>query len=115
MPRSPTIVSIFLRQPRDERFERRLARCELHLGVRRVRPRVADVLGDGRMQDARLLIDERDVAPQVGRARCRRRSCAVEPDHAVVGIEQPQQQIGDRRLAAAARPDDGEHFAGARR
>jgi hypothetical protein len=38
---------------------------------------------------------------------------AIEPHDAAVGVEQPQQQRGDRGLAAAARPDDRHGLPGA--
>ena len=74
-------------------------------------PRVADVLGDRRVEDARLLIDEHDVPPQILERhvladRDRRRRTVPSS-----GIEHAQQQVRDRRLAAAARPDDRQPLA----
>ena len=101
-----------LRQPIDETLERRLARRRHHFGVRRAGTRVADVLGDRRVQDDRLLIDERHLPPQV-RQIDGAQIVPVQADEAAVGVEEAQQQVGDRRLAAAARADDRQHFAGA--
>ena len=60
----------------------------------------------------RLLIDERDMPAEIVQ-RQRAQVVAVQTDDAAVGVEQSHQEVGDRRLAAAARPDDRQHFAGA--
>ena len=98
-------------QPRDEAVESRRARGVAHFLLGRVRPRVADVLRDGRVEDERRLIDEHDVAPQI-LERDVAQIVAVERHRALVRIEQPEQQVGDRRLAAAARADERELLAG---
>ena len=63
------------------------------------------------MEDERRLIDEHDVAPQI-LERDVAQIVAVERHGALVGIEQPEHQVGDRRLAAAARADERELLAG---
>ena len=64
-----------------KRVERRLPRRHLHLQVRRLGPRVADVLGDRGVEHEWLLIDERNVTAQIFQ-RQRAEIVAVQTDGA---------------------------------
>jgi len=89
------------RQARHEGSEAGSIGGPRHLLVAGLGARVADVLGDGRVQQRRFLLDEHDVPADVLEPQ-RAQVVAVEADDPVVWIEQPQQQERQRRLAAAA-------------
>ena len=63
------------------------------------------------MQQRRLLLHEDDVFPDVSEAQ-RAQIASVHAHHALVGVEQPQQQVRQGGLAAAARAHDGHRGAG---
>ena len=96
----------------DEPVQRRLMRRGGDLIVGGVRAGVADVFRDGRMEHARLLVDQRDVAPEIAEAHGAE-IVTVDAHDAGVGVEQAQQQVGNRRFTAAAAADDRQHLPGA--
>ena len=96
---------------RRRTVERRAPHRVGHFGVGGLRPRVADVLGDGRMEDARILLDQADRPPHIGEPDAsadRGRRCGPTPRS---GSSSAQQQVGERGLAAAARADDRQRLA----
>ena len=98
--------AVALRKPGDEVVDARLPRRRLHRGVRGVRARVAQVLGQRGMEDERRVLHQGDV-PAQERQRQRPQVAAVQPDRAPVRIEEPQQQVGHGRLPHPAAADDG--------
>ena len=64
------------------------------------------------MQNARSLIDDGDVTPEVFKPKAPD-VAAIETDDAGIGVQQAHGQVGDGGLAAAAWPDDGQYLAGA--
>ena len=111
MPRSPTTVSKPLRLRADE-FERvrRLGRALDRL-ARRVRHRaVGDVGGDRVVEQHDLLADERDLPAQIGEAD-RREILTVEQHAARARRVEARNQVDERGLAAARRPDERDRFA----
>ena len=97
-------------QARHELVDAGRPRRRAHLVVRRLGPRVADVVGDRGVKHERFLIDEDDVTAEIVEREILD-VVAVEPDGARVRVEQAQQQVGDRRFAAAARADQREALA----
>ena len=72
---------------------------------------VGDVLGHGRGQDDRLLQDEGDLGPQVLQAEVTQVD-ALQEHRPVHGVEEPRQEVEERRLAGTARADDGSRGPG---
>ena len=101
---------VALRQPRDELVRRRGAGRRLDLGVARLRPAEADVLARRGGEDHRLLRHQRELPPQVG-ARHLAQVDAVERDPARVRVEEAHQELEDRGLARARRPDQRHRLA----
>ena len=64
-----------------------------------------EVRADRRVEDVRVLAGERERAPDVVLPELAD-VAAAERDAALLGIEEAQQQVRDRRLAGAARPDE---------
>jgi len=77
-----------------------------HLLVRVRRRAVADVLGDGGVEELRLLRDDADVRVQ-GLERERGVVDAAEGEPPFRGVVVPEQQVDHRALAAAALADEG--------
>ena len=104
-PRSPTIV--------PDRCGRPLEKVASAGGVGRaharvvvgVRTRVADVLGHVACSSVGSCSTSTTWRRTIAQAE-RRAGRGRRAHHACIGIEQPQHQIGQRRFAAAARPDD---------
>ena len=59
-----------------------------------------------------LLVDHADEAGQLATGLERIERAAVDPDRAAVGADHTGQQVQQRGLAGAARPDDGDGLAG---
>ena len=100
-----------LRQRRQQPRQPRRAGCGQHLVVGRLGTRIADVLGDRGVEHRRLLLHQRHPRAQVAQPE-RAQVAPVEAHRPRVGVEEPQHEIDDGALPAAARADDGE--AGAR-
>ena len=77
------------RQRGDEPIESRGASGVLDLGVRRVGPRVADVVRDRRVEDERFLINQHDVAPHISQREAAQ-IVSVETDRSFAGIDEAQ-------------------------
>ena len=114
MPRSPTIVSNFCGSRSMKARARRAGR--LRAPPRPTRPAA-------RSECSRRRTRARGTAParRVRRDGASRRAAdrpqiaAIDPHAPLVGIDQPQQQVRNRRLAAAARSDDRQRFTRLRR
>ena len=112
MPRSPTIVSKPRRLLADEIERVRRRGGALDRLARRVRHRaVGDVRGDRVVEQHDLLRDERDLPAQVGQPDLGQ-VAAVEQHPAAGRRVEPGNQVDERRLAAARRPDQRHRFAG---
>ena len=70
----------------------------------RIRAAHADVLADGAVEEEGVLVDDRNVAPDLREAHIAQID-AAERDTPGIGIEEAQQQAHDGGLAAAALPD----------
>ena len=83
----------------------------LDLGVGRSGRAVCDVARDGVVEEHRVLGDHRDLLPQRGHGAVAD-VAAVEQDDALGHVEEPRDQVDQRRLAGAAQADDGHHLPG---
>ena len=72
---------------------------------------VRDVLGDGRVEQPRILRNERDAAAQAGLGDVAQVD-PVDQDRPGVDVVEPQQQVQDRALAGAARAEQAHRLAG---
>ena len=94
-PRSPTTVA-YPSGSRDTKSSMPAARAAARTSSsRRIRAGVANVFGDRGVKDERLLIDQDDVAPQVVEGEIPY-IVSVDAHGARIGVEQPEQQVGDR-------------------
>ena len=109
---------VAVRQRRDEAVRVGGAGGGLDLGVRRVQPAVADVVGQRGAEELHVLRDDGD-----GRAdtldRQRPQVVAVERDrarraagHGRIGVVEAGQEREQRRLAGPGRPDERDRLAG---
>ena len=89
------------------------ARCggALDLRLRRVRPPVGDVLGDGRAEQERVVVDDADRAAQ-RRQVDRAHVGAVDQHGALAHVVEPREQLDQRGLAGAGRADERHRRAG---
>ena len=78
---------------------------------RRVGLAERDVVGDRPREQVRLLRDHDDRAAQVLRVQ-RPQVDAVELDHAVARVVEPRDELRERRLARARRPDERDRLPG---
>src|SRR5690606_39115213 len=90
-------------QSLDEAVRLRLARRGLHLGLARARAAVADVGGDGAVQERSILRHHADRRAQAF-LRDLRDVLTVDGDAALLHVVESQQQIDQRRLARARAP-----------
>ena len=90
---------------RDPLAEAAAVESVRELGVGRLRAREGEVGTDRRVEDVRALARDRERAPHVVLAQLTHVS-AADSHPAPLGIEKAQQQVRDRRLARAARPDE---------
>ena len=91
------------RKIRDEVVERREAGRLGDFGVLGRGPPVTDVLADRRVPEERLLLHDRNPAPELGKTKLP--DVGAGPgDPAPVRIEAPQDQIRERGLPHPARP-----------
>ncbi len=81
------------------------------LFVARARPAVADVRRDGAVEEGRILRDHADRRTQA-LLRDLRDVLAVDENAALLGIEEAQQQVDDRRFARARTADQTDALAG---
>jgi len=72
---------------------------------------VGDVVADGVVEEDRLLGDHRDLAPERLEGDIADVD-AVDQDRPLPEVEEAGDQVGQGRLAAAARADDGQGLAG---
>ena len=89
----------------------RAAERRLELGVGRRRAREPEVLADRRVEHVRLLAGEREGAADV-LLPVLAHVAAGDRDAALLRVEEAQQEVRDRRLAGAARPDERDPRAG---
>src|SRR5215475_2229499 len=75
------------------------------LGFRRLRPAIADIVGDGRGEQHRLLRYNRQPAAQIVEPQLTDID-TVDPHRALLGIVEAQQQVEDRCLACPRWADD---------
>ncbi len=80
---------------------------ELHVGLLEARDPVADVLGNGPMQEQRVLGHVGDLPAQrlLGHPG---HVLPVDEDRPAVDVHEPEHQLGQRRLARARRPDEAD-------
>ena len=101
---------VALRQRPDERVDLRVLGGRLDLGVARAVAAVADVVEDRVVEQHGILRNHADGGAQ----RTLRHLADVLPvDQDPPGgrLVEPEQEPGDRRLAGARRPDDGDRLA----
>ena len=98
----PDHCLVAVRKGLDELCQPGRFRGPSHILVRRVRPHVADVFRQRRVQQHRLLLDEHDVATDLGEGEGAQ-VMPIQPHHAAIGIQEPRCERGNRRLAAPAR------------
>ena len=77
-----------------------------------VRPRVGDVARDRVGEQERVVVDDRDLAPQRRRRRPSRTSAPSISTAPGLRVIQPRQQLHERRLARAGRADERHGRAG---
>ena len=78
----------------------------------RVRTAVADVLEDRASEEEHVLLHDTDAAAQIGELDVAD-ILPVQSDAAAGGLIKARNQLAERRLAAAAGADQGQHLAGA--
>ena len=100
-----------MRARTDRRRSARAAASDLLLG--RAGVAVGDVVADRAAEQPGVLQHHADRAAQLG-ARHLRDVDAVERDRAGVDLVEAHEQVDERRLARAGRPDDGDRLAGLR-
>ena len=81
-----------------------LARRAADFVVGRIEPSVADVLQNRRAKQLGILGNDRDRAAQIREAH-RRDVDAVDPNRALLRNVEARNEVDDRRLAGARRPD----------
>ena len=105
----PGVVALV--EPRDEAVRVGGFGRRAHLRVGGVGLAPPDVLGDGAVEDQGLLQHRADVATEIGERQLAQVD-PVERDAAPVGVVAAQEELRERRLPRAARPDDRDLPAG---
>ena len=95
----------------DEVGDVRRARGGFEFAVGRIGLAVPKIVRDGVVKEIGLLRDDADVAAQ-RLQRYRAQVVAVDEHAPVLRIVKTRNELGDRRLARARRPDEGGYFAG---
>src|SRR6185437_17131762 len=94
----------------DELDRMRAARRLAHRVIARLRPAVANVLGDRAMQQRGVLRHHRDMRAET-LLRHTRDIGAVDQDTAALDLVEAQQQIDERRFAGAGMADEADALA----
>ena len=110
-PALPDDGLVALGERRDEVVGLRGPRRRAHLLVGRLGLAEADVLGNRRTEQERVLVHDADVAAQVGELQVAH-VLAVDEHRAAAGVVEARHEVGERGLAAPRVADERDRLAG---